>query len=290
MLAASEADIKILAQNDIAFVLFDFYQLLYIKQVSQKLGQKVKVHLKIDTGMNRLGFKQNDWPKSKSELKNYASFLEIVGVFSHFSDANNQEFSKQQQKIMAEALDYFGLQNCLSHFSASLASLNFSNSNCGALRPGALVYGYSANNKATWLKPTLSLKTKIVQLKWVKPGEAVGYELFFKPKQKTLIGIMPIGYKDNFSRRFSFVKTKVIINGKLYPVVGRVCMRFSFIDVTPLADKITVGQEVVLLGRENKVKIDAYDWAEKLGTSFYEVLATFPRDLPRVYKPSRITE
>lgn len=284
MLAATKNDIEILAKNKISFALFDFYQLAIIKKISQKLNRKILVHLKIDTGMNRLGFKKYDWQNLKNKLKNYNKYLKVIGIFSHYAKADDQKFSKSQQKIMGEAIKFFKISNCLSHFSASLAALNYRNSDCGAIRIGASLYGYSSENNVSWLKQALSLKTRIVQLKWVEPNEAVGYELFFKPKRKTLIGIIPIGYKDNFSRKFSFTKTKVIIKGKKFNIVGRICMRFAYVDVTNLASKIKIGDEVILLGKEKSVKIDASDWAQKLDTSFYEILATFPRDLPRIYK------
>jgi alanine racemase len=285
MLANRQDDIEVLTKNKIAFALFDFYQLAIIKAVSEKLSRPINVHLKIDTGMNRLGFKERDWLHLEKELAKHQDYLKITGIFSHFVQVSDVEASTSQQVVMKKALEFFKEnlgEDCLSHFSASDASVNYGQSNCEALRPGALLYGYNSN-PVSWLKPALALKTHIVQLKWIEPGEAVGYDRLFKPVKKTLIGIMPVGYKDNFSRRMTFVNPKGIIDGQIYPVVGRVCMRFSFIDVTKIADKIKVGETVTLLGKENQAKIDASDWAEKLDTTFYEILAQFPRDLPRIY-------
>lgn len=284
MLANKQKEIEILAKNKIAFALFDFYQFRIIKNVSKKLGQKVKVHLKIDTGMNRLGFKKNNWSRLKKELYKHKNYLKISGIFSHFAKANDRQASQRQQKIMQTAIGFFKFKNCFSHFSASGASLIYKASKCDLVRPGLILYGHSPLQTINWLKPVLSFKTQIVQLKWVNPGETVGYELFFKPKRKTLIGILPVGYKDGFSRRMTFVSPKGIIRGQIYSIVSRVCMRYSYIDVTEIKNKIKVGDEVVLLGNDGNAKINVDDWAKKLDTSVYEILTQFPRDLPRIYK------
>lgn len=257
---------------------------------AKKMNKVVKIHIAIDTGMGRIGFK----PCSSSidEIINISklSNLEIESIFSHFSTADEEDKSYSQFQLS----NYKYFETELSKYSISLGHRNIANSaaiidipesHFYHIRPGIIQYGYYPSNDVNKnnlsLKPALTWKTSIVHIKEVEANEHIGYGRKFTTTRKTKIATLPVGYADGYSRNLSN-KGKVIINGQIAPIIGSICMDQCMIDITDL-DNVYLYDEVILLGSEKNVKFDADDMANILGTINYEVLCLIGRRIPRVY-------
>lgn len=240
------------------------------------------VHIKIDTGMNRLGFRPSDVPTLKNFL---ASQPEIVvkSVYSHLSDADNPNstFVKEQVERFNDALDQLrGAINYpfLSHILNSEGALNFPEYHLDMVRVGIAMYGYSANNKhKSHLKEVISWKSMISQIRTIQKGETVGYGRNGVADKELQIAIIPVGYADGYRRSLSNGKGGVYINGHFCPTIGNVCMDMIMVDVT---DKLFhPGAEVEIIGPNQSL----IEFANKLGTIPYEVLTSISKRVHRRY-------
>jgi alanine racemase len=250
-----------------------------------KYNCKLSVHLKVDTGMGRVGLKTED---ALAEILKIAEIknLHLEGLMSHFSDADlkDRDFSEIQLSRflrLIKSLKEKKIHFKFFHVANSAAILGFPKSHLDMVRPGIMLYGYGPVKKDI-LKPVLSLKSRIIFIKKVPAGTPISYGRTFITKRESLIATVPVGYADGYSRRLSN-QGEVLINGRRAPVVGRVCMDTIMIDVTeiPQAREDT---EVVLIGTQGKEKITAQDIAEKTGTIPYEVLTGISKRVKRIYK------
>jgi alanine racemase len=250
-------------------------------------GYKIKVHVKVDTGMNRLGIRYDeafDFIRTLSFDKNF----KIEGIYTHFATADeaDKSFTKLQLERFNGILTELKKEKInfgLVHAANSGAILDIPGAYFDMIRPGLIMYGYSpcGTEPPAKLEPVLSLYSEISSIKTISPGETVSYGRTFKAKKKTKIISVPIGYADGFSRGLSN-KAKAIINGKFYPQVGTVSMDRIMFDV--FDDDVKIGDKVTLIGREAGLEITAQDWADLLGTIPYEVLCGISSRVPRVYK------
>jgi alanine racemase len=167
------------------------------------------------------------------------------------------------------------------HISSSAGLTAFPSFSGNLVRPGIMLYGYHSSPESIPLKPVMTLKTRIGLLKNVPPGERISYGGTFVTRRKSLIGTLPIGYADGYSRRLSN-QGEVLIRGKRARVVGRVCMDYIMIDVTDIPG-VSQGDEVVLLGRQGRDVISAVEIGDRVGTISYEVLCLIGKRVPRVY-------
>ncbi len=297
-----EAPIMILGYTPIEFgeelIKYDIeqtvYDLEYAKKLSEialRMGKKAKIHIALDTGMGRIGFMPND--DSLHEVLEIASLggIEIVGIFTHFSTADeedkeytNYQFSKIQNFI--KMLSNNGINIPIKHVSNSGAIIDLPETYLDAVRAGIILYGYYPSNEVNKerlpIKPALTLKTKVGHVKKLEKGMYISYGRTFKTERDSIIATLPIGYADGYSRLLSG-KAKVIINGKIANVVGRICMDQCMIDVTDVGE-VKVGDEVILLGEDRDVKFNADDMAELIGTINYDILCMIKHRVPRVYK------
>ena len=251
-------------------------------------SQSLNVHLKIDTGMGRivlLAAEFNSWlPKIKT-LK----ALKIEGVFSHFSHAESVEGSYTRQQLrtfqgIVERLRAEGISPSLVHLANSAATITLPQAYFDMVRPGLMLYGiYPSPAMASQicLKPVLSWKTRILQLKKVPAGSSISYGQTFVTKRESFIATLPIGYADGYPRLLSN-RGEVLVTGKRAPVAGRVCMDLTMIDVTDIG-KIQQGDEVVLLGRQGDAEISANDMAPWAYTISYEILTSIGARIPRIH-------
>jgi alanine racemase len=258
------------------------------KHINEEMKKhKARVHLKIDTGMERIGVSYQfavEFIKRVAMLKN----IEIVGLYSHFStsDESDTGFMHLQLQRFHEVIDQvkmLGIEIPLRHISNSAAIV--SNFDClyELVRPGIMLYGIlptSLNNEKVSLKPALSLISKVVFTKRVKANTAISYNRKYYTEKDTNIITVPIGYGDGYSRLLSNC-SEVLIHGKRYPTVGAVCMDQLMVDVDD--DVINFGDEVILLGNMGDNKITAWEIAEKMGTIPYEVLCMINARVPRLY-------
>jgi alanine racemase len=267
-----------------------------LNSVARMAGKKARVHIKIDTGMGRIGFFPNDTLEAVKTISNLDS-LSIVGVYSHLatSDESNKEFALHQlsvfKKIIAGVKDLDSIRQnsgqILFHIANSGAILDMPNSYFDMVRPGIMIYGYYPSletSESLDLKPVLSLKSNVIEVKKFHAGMSVSYGRKYFTKRDTRIAVVPIGYGDGFTRLLSG-KASVLIKGKKYPVVGTITMDHLMVDVGNDSE-IQPGDEVVLIGKSGDESITAWDIALSLGTIPYEILCMINSRVPRVYNNS----
>ena len=263
----------------------DFKTAKAFSDKASKYNRKIAVHIKIDTGMGRVGLRAADaFPDILriAELKN----LKLEGIMSHFSDADlaDKDFTANQLKTFIKLIELLKEKNVyfkFSHIANSAAVLRFPRSHLNMVRPGIMLYGYGTAPKNT-LKPVLSLKSKVIFLKNVPARTPISYGRTFITKKKSIIATIPVGYADGYNRRLSNCG-EVLINNRRAPVVGRVCMDTTMVDVTEVSH-VKENTEVILIGSQGKEKITAQDIADKIGTIPYEVLTSIGHRVKRIYK------
>ncbi|MBA7563280.1 alanine racemase [Candidatus Atribacteria bacterium 1244-E10-H5-B2] len=243
-----------------------------------KKDKKVKVHLKVDTGMGRIGIFLHDiisFIKRIRDLKN----VEIEGIFTHFSIADEKDKTITEEQFrkfigVLTVLDKEGIRIPVKHVGNSATLLNFPHMWLDLIRPGISIYGLYPSTevqKAVKLIPAHSFKTRIVFLKELSAGEYISYgRTYTTTKRRTKVASLPVGYADGYNRLLSN-KGEVLVRGRRFPVIGRVCMDQCMIDVTNLS-QVKIGDEVVLWGRQGEEEITVEEIAEKIGTINYEIV------------------
>ena len=248
-------------------------------------GRKIGFHLKIDTGMGRIGISIFSIPKLLEKISLLPG-INFEGVYSHLSCADtDEEFTRKQINDFAgviKDIKYKG--NILKHIANSAAILQFPESHFDLVRPGLILYGLlpfeNALNKMN-LKPVMSIKTRIIFLKKVPKGTPISYGKIYVTNRTTRIATLPIGYADGYSHLLSN-KAQVLIRGKHMPIIGKICMDMCMVDVTNLS-RVSVGDEVVLMGSQGREIITAEEIASRIGTINYEVVCAISKRMPRVY-------
>lgn len=276
---------------------------VYNKETIEKLGKipihnpnlNPKIHIKIETGTWRQGIGESEILDFVKIIKNYPS-IEIEGLSTHFAnieDTTDSSYAMQQLATfsrLASTLEKSSIKIPLKHIACSAATILFPETRLDMVRLGISMYGLwsSKETKAVAknknvdlnLKPTMTWKTIVAQVKNVAAGTPIGYGLTERVSRDSKIAILPIGYWDGYDRKLSSVGN-VLIHGKRCKVLGRVCMNMIIVDVTDL-EKIELEDEVVLLGRQGREEIIADDLAEKIGTINYEVVTRINPLIPRV--------
>ncbi|WP_187916131.1 alanine racemase [Helicobacter pylori] len=285
---------SMLIDNDLSAMVFSLEQAEVFSQMALKSQKRLKIHLKIDTGMHRLGleptFKSIETIKKIRALKG----LEIEGIFTHLSnaDANIKTHAKNQMKafnaFLEQLLDQkIEFQYRHAYNSAGILSLCNGNENrlLNLYRPGIMLYGFYPSNEMkessqTILKNVISLKARIVQIKRVKKGEFIGYGEHFYTNEETLVGVLALGYADGLVRALGN-RIQVAINNQLAPLIGKVCMDQCFVKLNNIEAK--EGDEVILFGDKSAKANDASEIATLLNTIPYETISTLSKRLERVY-------
>lgn len=267
------------------------YESTIAAELAARLGARANpypVHLKVDTGMGRLGLS----PDQVLPLLQSSAFqgpLRLEGLMTHLADADNADpaYTKIQierfQTVLA-GLRKAGLSVPLIHAANSAAILGHPAAHFNLVRPGIMLYGYSTaplSGPAATLKPVLSLRSQVAQVRSLEKGDSVSYNRSFVATRPSKIAVLPIGYADGYSRALSN-RGQVLVQGRRCPVVGRVCMDMTLVDVTDLP-VVRPGDEVVLIGRQGTEAILANDLAAWSGTIPYEVLCGIGPRVPRVY-------
>lgn len=256
-----------------------------------KLGAVIPVHVKVDTGMGRLGIIA-DAAESAGEIKRTVELpgVEVKGVYSHFANADCADKSHAElqlnkfMEIRERVIPCFGTAP-LFHIANSAAVMELPGSHLDIVRPGIMLYGLypssEMNREKTILKPVMSLKSQINQVKEVTAGFAVSYGSTFTTEKESLIATVPAGYADGYSRLLSG-RGEMLVRGRRAPVIGRVCMDLSMLDVSSIPGACE-GDEVVLFGEQGGEFLGADEIAEKTGTISYEVVSAISSRVPRIY-------
>lgn len=279
-----------LINNNIEQTVYDLDYAKELSKIALTLNKKAKIHIAIDTGMGRIGFLPNE--KSIDNITEICSLegIEVIGIFTHFStsDEKDKEYSHEQFTKMLSVMDTLkkrGIDIPLKHVANSGAIIDLPDTYLDAVRAGIILYGYypsdeiDKNNLA--LKPALTLKATITNVKTLEKDMYVSYGRTFKTSNETIVATIPVGYADGYLRKLA-ENGKVIIKGEFAPIIGRICMDQFMIDVTNIPD-VKIGDEVILLGEKNGLKYNADDMAKKLDTINYEVTCMLKSRLPRVY-------
>lgn len=265
-----------------------------ISAEAQKQNKTAKVHLKIDTGMSRLGFMPNDDSLADIEYISKLPNIEIEGVFTHFacSDTEDADMTLEQFKKFcnfAELLEQRGIKIPIRHCCNSAAIIKFPHMHLDMVRAGIILYGmypseidYDIN-----LKPLMKLKTSVINIKTLEAGETISYGATYKVTKPTKVATIAIGYADGYSRLLSN-KARVLVKGQFADVLGRICMDQCMIDVTNVHN-IGIGDEVILFGTDSEANLPVEELAAIIGTINYELPCVINKRVPRCYiKDNRI--
>ena len=276
------------------------YSLEYARDLSrfaQEAGVKVNIHLKIDTGMSRLGFYYQDISRDEAaveEVKEACSLPGLVpqGIFTHFAVSDEGQagdaFTMRQfgcLKEMIESLARAGVTFPVRHCANSAGVFDYPLSHLDMVRAGIVLYGLYPSGELRSrpdLKPALALKSVVSHVKTLLPGATVSYGRKFTAQHEMRVATVPVGYADGYPRLLSPGGAEVLIGGKRCPILGRICMDQLMADVTAL-DQVRVGDTVTLIGRDGKEEITADEKKEKEGTINYEVVCALSKRVPRVY-------
>lgn len=261
-----------------------------LSQACQRQGRETDVHIKVDTGMGRIGLMPEDAADFICSIARYPG-LRISGLMTHFADADlrDKHFAGLQMErfeTLIKMLEERGVNPLLKHAANSAALMDFSRAMFNMVRPGLMLYGYNPleagfAGDGHELMPALSLTTRIAFLKKVPAGFPVSYGRTFVTRRESLIATIPIGYADGYSRSLSNIG-EALVRGVRVKVAGRVCMDMTMLDVTDVPG-VSEWDEVVLIGRQGNERITADEIGSKIGTIPYEVLCGISSRVPRVY-------
>lgn len=277
-------------EYELTQTVFTYEMAKAISDAATSLGKTAKIHIKIDTGMGRIGFLCDE--KSIKIIKDIHELpgIEIEGIYSHFSCADEEDkafsyFQLKRFKDLLHGLEQEGIHIPIKHLANSAGIIDLEESQFNIVRAGIILYGlYPSSEVATHkvkLQPAMTLKTHVIFLKEVESGTPISYGGTYVTDSPRKIATIPVGYGDGYSRLLSS-KGKVLVNGQLAPIVGRICMDQFMVDVTHI-ESIEVGDEVVLFGKQGDNFINVEDIADVIGTINYEVVCMLGKRVPRVY-------
>jgi alanine racemase len=279
--------IPLFLKHNLSITASSIDKLKQIDETAKQMKTKAIVHLKIDTGMERIGVHYYNAEKFLEAAYSYKNII-VEGIYSHFATAESDDltFTKLQLERFNEVLEYFNkhsIQPPIRHISNSGAILQMPEANLDMVRPGIMMFGVYPSKKikrTIEVKPALTWKSLVVYFKVIKAGNAVGYGLTWKSDHNIRAITVPVGYGDGYFRSMSH-KAKVLLNVKLYPVIGNISMDQIVVNIEN--DPAYNSDEVILLGSDGKNSITAEDLAEWAGTIPYEILTNINTRVPRIY-------
>ncbi len=278
-------------KNDLMPTISSIRECLICNNIGKQFGLKFLLHLKVDTGMSRLGFEYSKFVQQFEKIKSFEN-ISIEGIYSHLSSADEPNVLDPKSITQLQILKFneilkqinFDRNNEIKiHLANSAGMLINKDFHFHMVRVGLSMYGYSPLDKIDKnlsLKPALFLKAKVAFIRTIDPGVGVSYGAKFVSQRKTNLAVLSIGYADGVPRNLSG-KINVIHNDKLYPQVGSITMDQMMVDITG-SNEIKVGSTMVLLGSDGDKTISPLEWARKSNTIPWEILCSFKNRLPRV--------
>ncbi len=273
------------AQNNISLSLFLPSHIEAAELTFKKTGLKTKAHIKLDTGMNRIGVRRENAVDFIKKIQN-SKAIELQGIFTHFACAENEKETLNQLNIWNQVLSQVDTNGLLLHcFNTAAAIAQYNENNYNMVRLGLALYGLVPDlpeftKKIPNLIPAMSLKGRIINIHTANAGDGVSYSYTYKAKNEIKIATIPVGYADGADRRLSN-KIYGIINGKKVPQIGNITMDQMMFDISG-ADANT-GDIITLIGNDGDISISINEWAKILGTINYELLCRLKARLSRVY-------
>jgi alanine racemase len=275
---------------DVRVTLYSTEAAYALSRAALDLSKTVKVHVKVDTGMGRLGIRHEQLNEVVAlvRLIKVLPGLELEGLYTHFAQADAEDkthafFQLEHFQQVLHTLRELGLRPPIVHAANSAATLALPAAHFDMVRSGVAIYGLQpsfAVRLPDSFRPALSFKTQVSQVKWVPAGEGISYGSIYVTTHPTCIAVLPVGYADGF-RRAPTTWGSVLIHGQEAPILGRVCMDQCMVDVTHIP-QTRMGDEVVLIGRQGEATLTAEQVAERLGTINYEVVSEILARVPRV--------
>ena len=286
---------SILAENNISQSVFSYSYAKELSKCATNDGVKVKIHIKLDSGMGRIGFDcihgREEMLKSVIDVCNMSG-LENEGIFTHFALADDgedgAEFTRLQYERFVSAVDELkqrGVEFEIKHCANSATTFEYPEYHLDMVRVGVVLYGVAPSNKVHGceeLTPVMSLKSVISMIKDIEPGDTVSYGCTFKAEKKTKIATAPVGYADGFWRSNAENGTQMLIRGQRVNIVGRVCMDQLMLDVTDVKG-VKEGDYITLIGADKDELITADELAKNNGTIGYEMICAIGERVPRFY-------
>jgi alanine racemase len=291
-----------LIEYDLTQTVYSYSNAELFSGKASKLGKKISVHVKIDSGMGRLGLvtdalfpektirEANPNPVDVIDKITKLAGLDVQGIFTHFAtaDSADKSYANQQLEIFLDILHQLhltGLQPPIRHAANSAALIDMPESHLDMVRPGIATYGLSPSDEVSkdnvTLKPVMTLKSSIIHLKKVSAGFNVSYGITYQTDKPTTIATVPVGYADGFNRLFSS-RGRMLVHEQSVPIIGRVCMDLTMLDVGNVPD-IEIEDEVVIFGQQGGASITADEIASQLNTINYEIVSTIMPRVPRIY-------
>jgi alanine racemase len=272
-----------------------------LSETAASLGKKIKVHLKVDTGMGRLGQLPQNFKLDNSTAINADALeetltiagldgLELEGICTHFATADSADKSYAEKQLhlfinYLKRLRQAGLNPPVRHAANSAALIDMPQSHFDMVRPGIAIYGLYPSDEVqkniVSLKPAMALKARIIHLKKVPAGFKVSYGITHETQTQTTIATVPVGYADGLSRLLSS-RGQMLVHGQRVPIIGRVCMDLTMLDVGSI-ENVQIGDEVVIFGRQGNETLTVDEMALLLNTINYEIVTTITARVPRVY-------
>lgn len=286
-----ESQMERLVANDVRPTIFTYESAVAVSKAAKELNKIAKIHIKIDTGMSRIGYSDEDESVQEiiriSQLEN----IEIEGIFTHFASSDEKDKTKAYKQLgrfnrFIEKLESAGIHIPIKHCSNSAAMMEMPEANMDSVRAGIAMYGLypseEVDKKSVLLTPALELRSHIIYIKTVEPGVEISYGGVYKTTKETMVATIPVGYGDGYRRSLSN-KGYVLIRGKKARILGRICMDQFMVDVTDIPDAV-VGDEVVLIGKSGEEQISAEKLASIAGDTFnYEIVCDLGKRIPRVF-------
>ncbi len=287
------SDYEEAVQNDLTLTIYTLDQALALEETAKRQKKNTRIHIKIDTGMGRIGFLPTDESIQDIVAISKLPHLVLEGIYSHQAWADHPEgesYAWKQYKtfrVFLKRLMSKGLRFRKIHLANSAAAIKFPDMRYDLIRVGISLYGLypdpsMARDPHISLRPVMSIKAQLANVKRVPPGTCISYGCTFTASRPSLIGTIPMGYGDGIPRLLSN-RGRVLVRGRHCPIVGRVCMDQFMIDMTGLKENPAIGEEVVFLGRQGEEEITADEIASQAETINYEIVTRMSSRLPRVY-------
>ncbi len=290
--ALYESDLESVVAGGIVPVLWERESAARLSAAAVAAGVRVPVHIKVDTGMGRAGVPVDGACRLITEIAGLPG-LELSGIFSHLAVADGQapwerRYTEKQARLFAAVCEELGEDLCDGRFCRHLANsaglVRYDFNGCNRARAGIALYGSWPDEGLRGridLRPVMRVRTGIVLLKKLSPGQSVSYGCTYTAREDVLVGLLPIGYADGLSRRLSG-RGEVLVRGRRAPIIGRVCMDWTMIEVTDIPG-VAVGDEAVILGTQGGECISAEELAATLETISYEIFCNWSSRVPRIY-------
>ncbi len=282
------SQLRLTLEADLSVALFTWEMACALEEEAARLGKRAMVHVKVDTGMGRIGVPVRDALKFLGAIQGLRH-LEIQGIYTHFATADHADgsFTRHQFNLFMELCreaSSMGIRIPLKHLSNSAAILQYPDTFQDLVRPGIMIYGCHGPvmvPRDMELRPAMTLRTRVATVRVLRPGESLSYGRTFVARRHTRVATLPIGYADGLARAHSN-RGEVLIRGHRAPIIGTICMDMTMVDVTDIP-QVVPDDEVVIFGRQGSEEISVEEVAQRIGTVSYEVLCSVGVRVPRLY-------